>query len=177
MFYSYVGYATMPYTQTNTLLFSLPEDEGRNGEFDNRVLTFQEYTPLSTDANMPDPNSETYPVYLVRNLIADGNGVGVVVLPDIPKMRYAGTWHYFILRIDKISLADFNDDRAVDANGYAVVLRDLGKVGNSMGDVASVKDAKIVLGIPDGKVDETDVAAFEQELARYQALVAAVEGR
>jgi hypothetical protein len=139
-------------------------------------LTFQEYIPGSDDANVPDPNAETYPAYLVRDLIADGNGLGVVVLPDLPSKVYAGTWHSFILRTDKISIADFNNDRVVDANDYAVVLRDLGKVGNSMGDIASLKDGKIVLGIPDGKVDETDVAAFEDELARYQALVAAMQG-
>jgi hypothetical protein len=34
-----------------------------------------------------------------------------------------------------------------------------------------------VIGIPDGKVDETDVAAFEQEQARYQALIGAMEGK
>jgi hypothetical protein len=160
-----------PLKKTNVLEFSFPEDEGTNAQFGDRILTFQEYDPN-------DPNA-AFPVYLVRRLIEDGNGVGTMPLPDIPKNApiYAGTWHYFILRTDKISLADFNDDRVVDGNDYAAVLRDLGKVGNSMGDVASLKDdGTLVVGIPDGKVDEIDVAGFEQERARVEALWAAVYG-
>jgi formylglycine-generating enzyme required for sulfatase activity len=85
--------------------------------------------------------------------------------------------HSFVLRTDKISLADFNDDRAVDANDYDILIGELGKTGNSMGDVASLKnDGRIVLGIPDGKVDDTDVIAFEQEQADFRALCTLVYG-
>jgi len=159
---------------TNALRFSLPLES--KGTFGGRLLLFQEYTPSAADADVPDPNAHTFPIYYLRALMADGNGVGTIPLPALPRRPYVGPIHWFVLRTDRVSLADFNGDRVVDANDYAVVLRDLGEVGNSMADIASMKDGKLVIGIPDGKVDDTDVAAFEQELARYQALCAAVYG-
>ncbi|MBP7051701.1 MAG: hypothetical protein KBE65_11850 [Phycisphaerae bacterium] len=175
VFYSDWGFARVSGGDTNVLAFSFPMES--NGVFADRLITFQEYLPGPVDSNVPDPNAESYPLYDVRQLIADGNGVGIVVLPDLPSKMYNGTGHYFVLRTDKLSVADFNDDRVVDGNDCAVVLRDLGKVGNSMGDMASLKaDGTLVVGIPDGKVDETDVAAFEQEQARVEALWALVYG-
>ena len=159
---------------TNALRVSLPPES--KGTFGSRLLTFQEYIPSAADPDVPEPNAQTFPIYDLRALMADGNGVGTIPLPALPRRPYVGPIHWFVLRTDRVSLADFNGDRVVDANDYAVVLRDLGKVGNSMGDIASMKGAKLVIGIPDGKVDGNDVAAFQQELARYQALVAAVYG-
>jgi hypothetical protein len=138
--YSEFGFARISGGDTNLLRFAFPaEDKGR---FAGRLITFQEYLPGTTDSNVPDPNAETYPLHDIRRLIADGNGVGTIVLADLPSKMPSGCLHYFILRADKISLADFNDDRVVDANDYAVVLRDLGKVGNSMGDMATLRTAR-----------------------------------
>ena len=107
---------------------------------------------------------------VARDLITDGNGLGVVALSDIPKKRYAGTWHNFILRTDTnsvpLAMADFNKDGRVDVNDSNELEAAIGYVGNSRYDIASA-DAndpnKLYIGIrPDGKVDANDLAAFNR---------------
>jgi formylglycine-generating enzyme required for sulfatase activity len=175
VFYSDVGFARVSGGDTNAISFSFPTEN--NGAFADRLITLQEYLPSPADGNIPDPNAQSYPVYDVRQLIADGDGIGVVALPDLPNRIYNGTGHYFVVRMDRVSLVDFNDDRQVDANDYDVLIGELGKIGNSMGDIASLKpDGQIVVGIPDGKVDDTDGIAFEQEQADFRALCTLVYG-
>ena len=184
VFFSDYGYANMPFTQTNYLVFSFPEENinsPTNEKFGERVITFQEYIPDVNDPNYPkvaDPNAETYPIYLIRDMIEeDPNEMGIIVLPDIPKKRYAGTWHNFILRTDiptrELAMADFNEDGIVDVNDRLMLEGCLGYEGNSRYDIASLKDplaepntpnyGLISIGTnPDYIVDSTDKTAFEE---------------
>ena len=160
---------------TNALVFSFPEDEGTNNKFGNRILTFQEYIPDANEpnapaSNFPDPNAETYPVYLIRKLIEDGNGLGVVILPDLERRVYAGTWHNFILKTDmptgELAVGDFDRNGSVDVNDCNALEGAIGHTGNSVYDIASVdpNDPNVLyIGIrPDKKVDDNDRMAIYQ---------------
>ncbi|MBP8911835.1 MAG: hypothetical protein KBI32_10070, partial [Phycisphaerae bacterium] len=142
VFFSHSGSAYNPWTQENSLVFTFPEENGKiNEKFPGRILTLQEYVPSINDPNIPDPNAMTYPVYLIRDLIEDGNGVGVVNLSDMPKGTiYAGTWHNFILRTDAktvpLAIADFDSNGRVDSNDVSMLESALGHVGNSKYDIA-----------------------------------------
>ena len=162
----------------NALVFSFPSDEGTNNKFGERILTFQEYpldanTPDVNEPNVPsfpDPNSETYPVYLVRELIEDGNGFGTVLLPNFPRRVNPGTLHNFVLRTDnkskELAVGDFDGNGRVDVNDCNALETAIGHTGNSVYDIASadVNDPNLLyIGIrPDGIVDETDVRAIYQ---------------
>jgi len=150
--------------KTNELLFSFPEPA--NEEFGNRKITFQEYVPGEGDPNIPDPNAGTFPVYDVRSLIQDGNGFGVVVLPDVGETNSVG--HNFILQTNKPSIIDYNNDGKVDMNDFAIWAQDYKKSGNSQSDIASVdEDGNLHIGTrPDGNVDNYDLGAFAQEYLR-----------
>jgi hypothetical protein len=187
MAYSDYGFSRISGGDTNALVFSFPSDEGTNHKFGERILTFQEYAP---DANAPDanePNSPnasepnisatsfpepngTYPVYLIRELIEDGNGLGVVALPNFERRIYNGTLHNFILRTDsssrELAVGDFNKDGKVDANDCNALTSAMGHAGNSVYDIASAdpNDPNVLyIGIrPDKKVDECDKKAIYQ---------------
>jgi len=150
--------------KTNELLFSFPEPA--NEEFGNRKITFQEYVSDEGDPNIPDPNAGTFPVYDVRSLIQDGNGFGVVVLPDVGETNSVG--HNFILQTNKTSIIDYNNDGKVDMNDFAIWAQDYKKSGNSQSDIASVdEDGNLHIGTrPDGNVDNYDLGAFAQEYLR-----------
>jgi len=167
----------IPGGDKNLLVFSFPEDQ-ENGNFGDRVLTFQEYIPKSNDPNVPDPNAETYPVYLVRDLITDGNGVGTVYLKDLPKKVMSGsTITHAILRTDQpsreLAMADFDRNGMVDVNDANALEATLGFTGNSRYDIASEdpNDPNILyIGTrPDKKVDANDTRAFYQLMAQDEA--------
>jgi hypothetical protein len=123
----------------------------------------------------------THPIFDLRKVIENGSVdsmsysvnyrqmVGIVPLPDMVRktVRLDEPYASLELRTDKVSIVDYDDNKTVDANDHAIWLRDFGKTGNSASDIASVKDGKIVLGIPDGRVDHNDLTAFEQEAARF----------
>jgi len=149
---------------TNELLFSFPEPA--NEEFGDRKITFQEYVPDEGDQNIPDPNAGRFPVYDVRALIQDGNGFGVVVLPDVGETNSVG--HDFILQTNKPSIIDYNNDGKVDIKDFAIWAQDYRKIGNSQSDIASVdEDGNLQVGTrPDRSVDNHDLGAFAQEYLR-----------
>lgn len=182
MFHSDTGSARLGSGDTNALVFSFP-DPNNNEKFRDRIITFQEYIPdpnnPNNDPNYPnpkDPNTETYPVYLIRDMIeADPNGQAVILLPDFERRIYAGTLHNFILRTDTptipLAIADFNKDGIVDANDYQMLENAIGQTGNSQYDIARLKDPEAEAGSDDygailighggdGIVDEIDEQAF-----------------
>jgi len=150
--------------KTNELLFSFPEPS--NEEFGNQKITFQEYVPDEGDPNIPDPNAGTFPVYDVRALIQDGNGFGVVFLPDVGENNSVG--HNFILQTNKPSIIDYNNDGKVNIKDFAIWAQDYRKIGNSQSDIASVdEDGNLQVGTrPDRSVDNHDLGAFAQEYLR-----------
>ncbi len=127
------------------------------------------------------PSHATYPPYDLRQLIANGDidttvnsinhglRVGIVPLADFTPQKVILEQPYavFELYTDKVSVADYNGNGVIDANDYAAWVRDFGVTGPSASDIASLKNGKIVVGVPDGKVDETDRRAFEAERAKY----------
>jgi hypothetical protein len=187
MAYSDYGFSRVSGGDTNALVFSFPADEGINNKFGNRILAFQEYIRDANEPNLPtqepnapkvfpDPNAETFPVYLIRELIADGNGFGVVTLPNFSTRIYNGTLHSFIIRTDaltkELAVGDFNRDGRVDVNDCNAVERAMaytvntGNFRNSVYDIAScdVNDPNVLrIGIdPDGIVNGTDKKAIYQ---------------
>ncbi|MDI6448087.1 hypothetical protein [Anaerobaca lacustris] len=176
MFHSDTGSGRIAGGDTNAFVFSFPEDKGPNERFPGRTITFQEYIPDPNSPKTPDPNAETYHTYLIRDMIEeDPNGLGVVLLPDLPNRIYAGTLHSFILRTDiptrALAIADFNGDGQVDLADYELLLEAMGHEGNSRYDIARLKDPEAEAGSDDygailighggdGIVDEIDEQAF-----------------
>ncbi len=107
----------------------------------------------------------------------DPNGMGVVLLPDLERKVYAGTWHNFILRTDiptrELAIADFDGNGIVDADDYSLLEEAIGYEGNSKYDIARRKDPLAEPDTPDygqtviGQggdyiVDELDKTAFNE---------------
>ncbi len=97
-----------------------------------------------------DPN-----VLLDPNCILDPNIPVKIIEPNVPYTEFTLSTNREII--------DINDDRIIDLNDYSLLLNDLGKEGVFRTDIASMKNNSVVLGIPDGKVDETDKKAFITE--------------
>ena len=130
--------------------------------------------PLTIQQISIDPNFE-YPVWDIRNIIsknkrilpldyivtdfnnapADPNITVKVIEPNIP---YA----YFTLSTCR-EIIDIDDDGIIDLADYALLLNDFGKQGKFRTDIASFKNNSIILGIPDGEVNEPDELAFIAE--------------
>ncbi len=137
-----------------------------NNAFEGKPVTIQQFSS--------DPNIEC-PVWDIRNIInennrklpldyiltdpnqAPGNSkiAFKIMKPEIPYV-------YFSLSTSR-QIADIDNNGTIDLNDQSLLLADLGKVGKFRTDIASLKDNKIVLGIPDGKVDVTDSDAFLEE--------------
>ena len=97
-----------------------------------------------------DPN-----VLLDPNCILDPYMPVKIIQPNVP---YA----WFTLSTSR-EIADIDNNGIVDKNDRTLLLADLGKEGIFRSDIASFKDGEIILGIPDGKVDEIDDYAFIDE--------------
>ncbi len=155
----------------NYLSVSLPS----TGVFGNGLITLQQISGATHG---------TYPPYDLRKIIENGSidtsltsinygqRVGTVPLADFVQQKFVFERAYAILelRTDKVSVADYNANGIVDINDYTTWVKDFGVTGSSASDIASLKDGQIVVGIPDGKVDETDRLAFEAERAKYPDL-------
>jgi hypothetical protein len=178
MFHSDFGFARLGTGDTNALVFSFPDDPDKpaNGRFGERVITFQEYIPDVNNPEVADPNAETYPVYLIRDMIEqDPNKMGVILLDDLQGKIYAGTWHNWVLRTDapsrEVAVADFDGNRIVDSNDFSLLEESLGYSGNSRYDIAELKNPAAEPNNPDHghyifgqggdkRVDDLDVVAF-----------------
>ena len=137
--------------------------------FEGKLLTIQQ---ISTD-----PNVE-YPVWDIRTIISKNkrklpmnyiemdpdkvpgasNMTIKIIKPNVP---YA----WFTLSTNR-EIIDINEDSISDYNDFLLLIGDLGREGILRSDIASLKNGDIVLGIPDGKVDETDKNAFITEYNR-----------
>ena len=165
-----VGYQVGQPNASNYLKVSMPSAAKFGGG--KSLVTLEQ---VSADPCM------TYPIFDLRRVIDNGSvdnasgsinylqKVGTVPLADMVQKMVGLEEPYAVLelRTDKVSIADYDGDRTVDANDYNIWVKDYGKTGPSASDIASLKDAKIVLGIPDGRVDHNDLQAFEQERARF----------
>ncbi|MBN1507973.1 MAG: hypothetical protein JW955_14065 [Sedimentisphaerales bacterium] len=174
------GHRTIQPNTSNYLKVSMPSVGKFGGG--KSLVTLQQ---VSSDPNVTYPPwdlrrvIEAGAVDKVNNSTNFGQKVGIVSLADMVQKRVVLEEAYalFELRTDKVSIADYNGDKFVDANDYDFWVKDYGKTGPSASDIASKKDDKIILGIPDGRVDQNDLLAFEQEKARCSSAVASsVEG-
>lgn len=164
-----VGYEVFQPNADNYLKVSMPSAAKFGGG--KSLVTLQQ---VSGDPCM------TYPIFDLRKVIdkgsTDGTGssinylqkVGIVPLAEMvwKTVRLEEPYAVLELRTDKTSIADYDGNKIVDANDYEIWELDYGKTGNSASDIASMKDGKVVLGIPDGRVDQNDLAAFELERER-----------
>ncbi|MBN1973721.1 MAG: hypothetical protein JW787_08790 [Sedimentisphaerales bacterium] len=148
----------------NCLKFWIADNNSFNGQ------------PVTIQMISADPNVE-YPVWDIRNIIeengrklpldyllsknlnpdeiTDPNITVKLIEPNVP---YA----WFTLSTSR-EIADINDNGIIDINDYKILLADLGKQGILRSDIASLIKDVIVLGIPDGEVNEIDRSAFVAE--------------
>ncbi len=140
-----------------------------NNSFNEKPLTIQQ---ISTD-----PNIE-YPAWDIRNIISNNNRrLPLDYIATDPNQASSDSnitiniieWNipyaWFVLSTSR-EIIDINDDRIIDLNDYSLLLADLGKEGILKSDIAGMRNNIIVLGIPDGKVDETDEKTFIAEYNR-----------
>jgi formylglycine-generating enzyme len=139
--------------------------------FKGKTITIQQ---VSSELNV------NYPVWDIRNIISKNNGKlpldsiiscdvdpnvlldpNCILNPNIPVKAIEPNvlYSWFTLSTNR-QVADIDDNGTIDYNDYLILLSDLGKKGVLRSDIASLKYSLIVLGIPDGKVDESDISAF-----------------
>lgn len=140
----------------NYLKFWLPNDANSaalNNIFGGKPLTIQQVS----DSN--DPNL-VYPLWDIRKII-DKNG-RQLPLNNLVNQKPNTGYAYFTLSTDR-ELLDINEDRKIDSNDYALLSENFGKTGIFRSDISGEKGP----GLPDGKVDAADEAAF---ITKYNEL-------
>jgi surface protein len=119
--------------------------------FKEKTVTIQK---VSSDPNI------IYPVWDVNEMISK-NG-RKLPLNNLLNQKLNVPYAWFTLSTSR-QILDLNGDRIVDLTDYALLLADADKTGIYRSDIASMKGSIPVIGIPDGKVNETDVIAFITE--------------
>jgi hypothetical protein len=142
----------------NAIRFWLPENA-----FKGKTMTIQQISfdpdiqyPVWDIRNIIDKNNGRTPLHYIvtdTNLApADPNIPVKIIQPNVP---YA----WFTLSTSR-EIADIDGNGIINLNDRAIIAADMGKDGIFKSDIASLINDEIVLGIPDGKVNETDDGAF-----------------
>ncbi len=132
----------------NYIEFWLPDS---SESFKGKHLTIQQ---VSIDANI------VYPVWDVNQIITKNN----IKLPlgNLVNQTLNVPYAWFTLSTSR-EILDISNDGVIDFNDYLLLLTDLGKEGIFRSDISSLKNNNIILGLPDGNVNDTDEIAFITE--------------
>jgi hypothetical protein len=121
--------------------------------FKGKPLTIQQVSSVS---------NIVYPVWDIRAIIDKNNRILPLnnLVNQTPNIGYA----YFTLSTSR-QLLDLNEDEKIDLIDYSLLLANFGITGIFRSDIAKpgTGGAVYVLGLSDGKVDNTDKSAFIAE--------------
>ena len=110
--------------------------------WDVKKIVDMKDSKMSLDYLVSDPNTSP----------ADPNIIVKVVEPNVP-------YTYLTLSTNR-DIADIDGNGKVDLDDYDLLLEVYGEQGIFRSDIASRIDEEVVLGIPDGVVDDADEIAF-----------------
>ncbi|MBN1974439.1 MAG: hypothetical protein JW787_12430, partial [Sedimentisphaerales bacterium] len=128
--------------------------------------------PLTIQRKSSDDKIE-YPVWDIKNIIKENDSEmplyyaiteGIdpnIINTDSPVKTIDKNipYEWLILSTSR-EIADIDDSGIIDMTDYSLLLADLGRTGILRSDIASLKNLKLVSGIPDGVVNIYDKIAF-----------------
>ena len=146
------------------------EPDAMTNSFNGKSLTIQR---ISFDPNV------VYPVWDVRNIIeqngremplyfaiTEGTDPNIILVKDansvIKTIEKNIPFEWLSLSTSR-EVMDIDESGIVDVNDCNNLLNDMGKEGILRSDIAALRNKEVILGIPDGKVDELDHYAFINE--------------
>jgi hypothetical protein len=131
----------------NELRFWLANEENAFGD---KPITIQR---LETD---PESNI-VHPVWDVRQIITKNNRtMPLANLVGLQANKPYATFHVST----NTDIYDLNGDNKIDRKDYEILQAEIGKTGPSRADIARIRNGQLEVGLPDGRVDESDRQAF-----------------
>jgi hypothetical protein len=114
--------------------------------------------PITIQRLETNPESNiVHPVWDVRQIIAKNNRT--MPLANLVGLQANKPYATFHLSTNT-DIYDLNGDNKIDRKDYEILQAEMGKTGPSRADIARTRNGQLEVGLPDGRVDESDRQAF-----------------